>query len=97
MLFGINWERVLGIYVLSVIPTIFLIFAVLLISIFIPAVAEAAAQNDSTPGVGLFLIFFALASGPRGAVVAIPVSLMLDQVLYAHEVPHKPFYERFIS
>ncbi len=84
-------------YRVSVIPLAIVIFLYIMVTAYIPAVREASAADDITPGVGLFLIFYAQASCLGGIVGAIPVALALERVFGDNKgKPQKEFYERFL-
>jgi hypothetical protein len=92
----INFNRLLLFYLGSVIPSAIIIFLLIMLTMYIPAVREAAASDDSTPGVGLFLIFYGLVSCIGGVIGAIPVALILERLFGDHKMPQKEFYERFL-
>ncbi len=93
---NINFHRLVRFYLGSIIPTAIVIFLLIMVAAYIPAVREAAVKDDSTPGVGLFLIFYAVASCLGGVIGAIPVALVLERVLGdPTKKPQKEFYERF--
>jgi hypothetical protein len=74
-----NFGRLLGLYVVSTISLSLVIFLIILFAIYIPAIRETS--DASSPGLGIWLLFWGQVSCIAGFVGAVPFTFILNRFL----------------
>jgi len=80
-----RFDRLLPVYLISLIPATLFVFILLTLAM-VPAIRDAAANNDVTSGIGILIMFNCLVSFIGGFVCAFPVALILERFLRKTEI-----------